>query len=471
MKKRIIIVALIALMALALCGCCLKHDYAPATCTNPETCAKCGKTKGTALGHTWVEATCTDPKTCKTCGETEGEALGHEWVEATCTEPKTCSVCGATEGEALGHEWVEATCTEPKTCSICGATEGEPAEHEWTEATLTEPKTCTVCGLTEGKPLKDETAAVINGKEYSVADMNYEYMKSYASFLQTYGAYASLFGFDTSADPAEQEYAEGQTWKDLFLDDAVNSIKVMDKLADYAKEKGLEATEEERAQLEEYINSYETSLTEAGYASFDDALAELYGPGVTKEMIIEDNVRSLLAQKAYAAKAQELAESVTDEEIQEKPAVDVRHVLLQAKADDEGNFSEEALTTAKKRAEAVMRIFERGEKTEEAFAALAGLYSEDAGSSENGGLYEGVQKGQMVEEFDAFCFDPERQPGDTAIVHGTNGAYDGYHVMYFVGANDEAAKNSIAESKLDDWYNSLIDDTEIEKTEYFEKIG
>ncbi|MGN0611566.1 MAG: hypothetical protein ACI4JI_07250 [Ruminiclostridium sp.] len=59
----------------------------------------------TACGHehTFADATCTEPKTCTECGETEGEANGHSFAEATCTEAKKCTVCGATEGEALGH--------------------------------------------------------------------------------------------------------------------------------------------------------------------------------------------------------------------------------------------------------------------------------------------------------------------------------------------------------------------------------
>ena len=35
----------------------------------------------------------------------------------------------------------------------------------------------------------------------------------------------------------------------------------------------------------------------------------------------------------------------------------------------------------------------------------------------------------MVEEFDAWCFDPDREPGDTDIVETTYG----YHIMYYVG--------------------------------------
>lgn len=116
--------------------------------------AVCLMFTGCCMNHEWKEATCTEPKTCAKCGKTEGEVLGHTWVEATCAEPKHCSVCGETEGEALAHTWVEATCTEAKHCSVCGETEGEPLEHTLTEANYQQAATCEVCGEIVGEPLQ-----------------------------------------------------------------------------------------------------------------------------------------------------------------------------------------------------------------------------------------------------------------------------------------------------------------------------
>ena len=114
------------LTMVVLTGCCLKHEWEEATCEDPKTCVKCGKTEGEALGHEWEKATCEEPKTCERCGETKGEPLGHEWIEASCEAPKTCKRCKKTEGEALPHEWKSATLDAPKTCINCGATEGDP---------------------------------------------------------------------------------------------------------------------------------------------------------------------------------------------------------------------------------------------------------------------------------------------------------------------------------------------------------
>ena len=132
--------------------CCL-HRIDDATCTEPETCRRCGKTWGTKKDHIWLNATCTEPRTCVACGITEGLALGHSWKEATCLNPKTCTVCGITEGDIKDHDWKGATCTEPKTCRTCGKIEGTAKGHAWVPATCTTPKKCKTCGRTEGSAL------------------------------------------------------------------------------------------------------------------------------------------------------------------------------------------------------------------------------------------------------------------------------------------------------------------------------
>ena len=73
-----------------------------------------------------------------------------------------------------------------------------------------------------------------------------------------------------------------------------------------------------------------------------------------------------------------------------------------------------------------------GEKTEESFGTLAGEKTEDTGSKSTGGLYTGVKKGDMVAEFDAWCFDEVRVVGDYGIVK----TQYGYHIMYFSGSED-----------------------------------
>lgn len=113
MKKKIVLsIGVLLLMNVLLTGCCLKHDWQEATCTEPKTCAKCGEVEGEALGHTWVDATCSEPKTCSICGETEGNALEHTLSEANYQQAAVCEVCGASVGEPLQADFEKYNLTE-----------------------------------------------------------------------------------------------------------------------------------------------------------------------------------------------------------------------------------------------------------------------------------------------------------------------------------------------------------------------
>ena len=137
-----------------------------------------------------------------------------------------------------------------------------------------------------------------------------------------------------------------------------------------------------------------------------------------------------------------------------EPVVAVRHILIMAEADENGAYTDEAKAAAKARAEELLAAWEKGDKTEADFATMAYLLSDDSGSSGNGGLYPTVTPGQMVEEFDAFCFAEGRQYGDTAIVYGESDTYAGYHIVFFVEklpGRQAAARDALRGAAMTEW--------------------
>lgn len=265
--------------------------------------------------------------------------------------------------------------------------------------------------------------------------------------------------------------AEGKTWKEYFVDQALKTVAVNDAFRKYAEENGIEVSEEERTEFEEYVDQYEETVKQYGYESLDEALESLYGSGVTRELMIEDSINDILAQKAYSSKYQEILDALTEEDAAAYPRIDVRHILFMAVPSEDGTYTEQALKFAESRAKAALRLFEGTDKTEEDFAALASQFSEDPGSKDVGGLYSEVEPGTMVEEFNNFCFDESRQPGDTAIVYGSNGAYAGYHLMYFVGKSGEASYKAAADAKFNLWYEEVINSAVFEETEFCKYVG
>ena len=101
MNKKMILCFMMLFTVALMSGCCLVHNWKPATCTTAQICSKCGETQGEALGHSWMDATCTAPKKCSICGETDGDTLGHVLTEANYQEAAKCSVCGERVGEPL----------------------------------------------------------------------------------------------------------------------------------------------------------------------------------------------------------------------------------------------------------------------------------------------------------------------------------------------------------------------------------
>ena len=107
--------------------------------------------------------------------------------------------------------------------------------------------------------------------------------------------------------------------------------------------------------------------------------------------------------------------------------------MIPTEQNEDGTYTDEAWAEAEQKAQALLDEWKAGEATEDSFAALANENSEDPGSSSNGGLYEDVYPGQMVETFNDWCFADGRQPGDYGIVKTDYG----YHILFFVGASDE----------------------------------
>jgi len=116
---------------------------------------------------------------------------------------------------------------------------------------------------------------------------------------------------------------------------------------------------------------------------------------------------------------------------------DVRHILIIPEGGTQNSitgyydYTVTELSIAMQEAKKILAEFEETKKTEFHFGDLADKYSDD-GDGTTGGLYRYVAPGQMVDAFDAWCFDENRQKGDCEIIRTEYG----YHIMYFVGDSD-----------------------------------
>lgn len=141
----------------------------------------------------------------------------------------------------------------------------------------------------------------------------------------------------------------------------------------------------------------------------------------------------------------------------------VRHILIAFEGgtkDDDGNttYSDAERQAARDVAQKLYDQWVADGATEEGFIALVKDNSDDPGSSSNGGLYENVYEGYMVEAFNDWMFDAARQPGDHGIVETEIGC----HLMYFVCEQDRSYRDLSIEYTLrsidaGEWYEALLD--------------
>ena len=161
-----------------------------------------------------------------------------------------------------------------------------------------------------------------------------------------------------------------------------------------------------------------------------------------------------------------------DRYLPEKDTATVRHILISAAeaaedaTDEEKAEAEEAIAAAKTEIEEIYAEWQAGEKTEESFASLAIDRSSDGGSVTTGGMYDDFAQGTMVEEFDAWCFDPSREYGDTEIVKTEYG----YHLIYYVGEGEPSwkvqAREALQYAGYEEYYNEFTGTYALTEHEY-----
>ena len=152
------------------------------------------------------------------------------------------------------------------------------------------------------------------------------------------------------------------------------------------------------------------------------------------------------------------------------PLANVRHILVSFEggtSDDSGNvtYSDEEIAIAKAAAEDLLADWESGDATEDSFAALANEHSDD-GDGTTGGLYEDVYPGQMVTNFNDWCFAEGRKAGDTGIVESEYG----FHVMYYSGDSETTFRDyqitqELTSADSEAWYSELLDAMEVTRKE------
>ncbi|MCQ2418995.1 MAG: peptidylprolyl isomerase [Clostridia bacterium] len=344
------------------------------------------------------------------------------------------------------------------------------------ESTITE-KAC--YSTTDALSLAALEAPVIRIDDRTVSNgvFNIYYWMEYYNFMNSYGAYASFFGLDStlpldqqdSMSPLDEndENSPMMSWEQYFITSAADACKAYVAMELAALEDGYQLPDDMQTALDSLEEGLSEEAESRGYTTVDELIGSMFGKGVTLDDYRTYLTTSYIASGYYndvlAAQVQPTdaeIEAYFDENVQRYAEsgllkvnnVSVRHILFDVTADVDSDgdgtpdtISEETWAAAKAKADEVYALWQK-DPTEENFAALANEHSTDPGSNTNGGLYDQVSPGQMVEPFNDWCFDSTRKHGDTGIVKTDYG----YHIMYFVETLETRSWFETASSDLVD---------------------
>ena len=272
----------------------------------------------------------------------------------------------------------------------------------------------------------DTVVATFEGHELKNQEFIYYYWDVFYNLYNTYGT--SFYSYIDMTKPFDQQpFDETQTWHEYLSSMAVYTWHQTKLLCQDAQANSFTLGAEDEEYLRTNIDQLDTYAVDNGYADADAYVQNLFDP-CTDVASYEAYNRDMLLASAYADHLyNSIYEANYDPNAEVSYCVNVRHILIQA--EDPSNA--DSMAAAKVRAEDLYTQWQ-ADPTEENFINMAGTHTEDLGSQSTGGLYEDIYPGQMVTNFNDWCFDEARQPGDHGIVETEYG----YHIMYFVGDSE-----------------------------------
>lgn len=355
---------------------------------------------------------------------------------------------------------------------------------------LREERALCAAAKTAGYTLSAEGKAEIE-KSLTELDTNREnYLTSYGADLSRSKYLQLIYGKTMNAKIYEQCLENAQLAAEYYEN-------CFDSLADYSQEELDSYYQDNRASLDsvtyywrQFAPDSEAEDSEAALADAkaeaDDALAEVEAdPDLVKDNEDYTETSGVMSAGTFyydwlLDDARKAGDAVVldggtayyllvfeDRFLDETNTVNIRHILVEAKNEDDPatedvdesteDPTDEVFAAAEEKAQALLDQWKAGDATEESFAALVADNSADSGSNTNGGLYEKVAQGQMVSGFNDWIFDSARQSGDTGLVKNTESYTQGWHIIYYIGQDEPVWVTSARQALLADELEASMD--------------
>lgn len=310
---------------------------------------------------------------------------------------------------------------------------------------------------------RNTTALKVNSDKISAAELNYYYIDSVNKYMNSYGAYASIMGLDSTLALDEQYFDEeaGQTWADYMLDMAVENAKYAYALYQDANANGFTLSETTQLDLETSMNNLSSYASLYGYSSADSYLEAMYGNGSNLESYEQYMTIQAIANEYYNTTVDNTV--YTDEELRAAEAENYNayssysynyYYVAANKYYEGGTTNDDGTLTYSD--EEIAAGVEKAKKVANALAGLETLENLDAGIAtlDVNADVEGAATTAVVDRLytsvetamQEWITAEDRKEGDITTIENKTTTTDadgnevetvsGYYVVYYVGSND-----------------------------------
>ena len=305
-----------------------------------------------------------------------------------------------------------------------------------------------------GSREKKTVALTLGDTTLSNADLSYYYMDTVNNFYSQNGAYAMLYGLDTSKALDQQVYDAdaGTTWADYFLTAAEQSARAIYAVANEAQAQGYTLSESEQSQLDSMESMLQLYAQVYGFKDVDSYLKAMYGNGSSLETYKEYYRLNLLASGYQAQYRDNL--TYTADQVKAKDAENPasynsytynQYYISASRYLDENATAEEKAAAAEADAKTVTgEDITSVAKLDAAIAALP-VNAETSASSSSMTDQRYTSVNSLIAQW---ISDSSRKEGDKTYIASTSTTTDengnevttvsGYYVVYFISSNDNS---------------------------------
>ena len=318
-----------------------------------------------------------------------------------------------------------------------------------------------------GIPARLTTALTVGEYELTNTDLNYYFIDAVNAFYneqyETYSTYTAMavqmtYGLDMTKPLNAQYYneANGQTWADYFLNDAIGYAEATYVLYGKAMDAGFKLSEDAETAMNAALASTEAMAGLNGFNSLEDYLKAYYGNGADEESYVNYYRVNAIADAFYSEYANSLTytqdeiDAYNTENYDKFSSFDYSYYYVNVnsflpKDVAAADATEEQRSNATKAAKAAADLLANATDVTVLNNLIAGMDINAGSTTAKATEINGTGIGSVAALYSDWIADPARNVNEITVVEYESESdkdelVDGYYVVLFEGRKDFSEK-------------------------------